>query len=67
MIIVQSVPITDPQAMKEAFRACTSTLDLFRTTFRFAGEHRFELSSPMTLFPLTPPAALEQAARGIFL
>lgn len=31
-------PITDPEALKAAFLACTTTRDLFRTTFRFAGE-----------------------------
>lgn len=35
---LQTGPITDPEEMNAAFRACTSTKDLFRTTFRFAGE-----------------------------
>lgn len=39
IIDVQSVQIKDPEEMKAAFQACRTTRDLFRTTFRFAGEH----------------------------
>ncbi len=35
----QAGPITDPGEMKAAFMTCTTTRDLFRTTFRFAGEN----------------------------
>ena len=31
-------PLTDPEEMKKAFQSCSTTWDLFRTTFRFAGE-----------------------------